>query len=156
MVGDFFRTIRKVVFHILGIIILLLTALGALLFIFAERPINFSEKLSDLSAIPIILAMGAAMGVCTGWGISTRYHIPAPMQVPMLLLGGIICGAVIMALIATLFMGATLIEKGVVEPSGLGGTFALVLYAPCALGAVFFVGWSFLWAPLMRDFYDFE
>lgn len=156
MATDFFRTIRKVLFHLFGMLALMFAAGAILFFIFAKRPIDYDLGLSYLAGIPVILMMGLMMGVTSGWGIATRFHVSPNWQLTALLLGGLVGGLLFMAMLATLVMGAEYHETGTLKPASIPLVAVFLLYSFCTIGALLIAGWSFLWAPMYRSYYDFE
>lgn len=144
------------VFHLLGLMTLMLVAAGVLFIVFAGKPIDLSAQIENAKAVLIAPLLVIAVGSCAGWGIATQYHIPPKRQAAILVFGGLICGALMMVLIAVGSIGSALIEGQAIEPSVLGWLGAAVLYPFFAIGSLLMIAWSFIWAPFYRSFVDFE
>ena len=150
--GDFLRTVRKAIFHYVGLACVFLIAVGALFIGLGDISISDIHEWRPALLLP---ALAVIVGYFYGWGLAMRLHIDSWLLRLMVFMAGALTGAAfgLAALIAGLYLAGLPAEA---EPILRESALMFAVYCLLASGGLLISGVSFVLAKWVSWFWDFE
>lgn len=151
-IGDFIRTIRKVVFFCVALSTVMIVVFGGIFFFFSVPRPGLTE-LSEWRGVLGLPFLAATASLFVGWGLAIRNHAHERRFLAFMI-GAVLCplAAVTLSLLGFSAAGVSAGFDSFTDPRAL----PVCLYFFFLLASFVLIPWGYFWAGWLGWMYDFD